>query len=166
MFRHAIPALALAALACAAHAQTAPTETTPAPTVATLGKLEIAAPFARATLPNQPVAGGYLTITNTGETDDTLVGVSSAAADRMEIHEMAMEGDVMQMRELADGLPIPAGGTVTLAPGGYHVMFMDLAGPLAEGDAVALTLRFAEAGEVSVAMPVLGRTAVSATDGE
>ncbi|PZX16921.1 hypothetical protein LX81_01551 [Palleronia aestuarii] len=165
MFRPSIPALVLATLAFAAQAQTAETNTAPMPAVTEIGALEISAPFARATLPNQPVAGGFMTITNTGDADDTLVGVSSDAAGRSEVHEMAMEGDVMRMRELADGLPIPAGQTVTLAPGGYHVMFMDLAGPLEEGDGVDLTLSFEHAGEVSMTMPVLGRAATAAANG-
>ncbi|ETX16269.1 signal peptide protein [Roseivivax halodurans JCM 10272] len=125
----------------------------------TLGDLEIAGPFARATLPNQPVAGGFMTVTNTGETDDTLIAASSPAAGRMEVHEMAMDGDVMRMRELEDGLPIPAGETVSLEPGGYHVMFMDLSGPLAEGDTAEVTLTFEKAGEVTVTMPVVARDA-------
>ncbi|SES35446.1 hypothetical protein SAMN04490244_1123 [Tranquillimonas rosea] len=132
---------------------------------ATLGDLEIAAPFARATLPNQPVAGGFLTITNTGATDDTLVAASSPAAGRTEVHEMTMDGDVMRMRELADGLPVPAGETVTLEPGGYHVMFVDLAGPLSEGDATEVTLTFEDAGAVTLTMPVMARDATGPEHG-
>ena len=123
----------------------------------TLGDLELSAPFARATLPNQPVASGFLTITNGGDSDDTLIAVSSDAAPRMEIHEMAMEGDIMKMRALESGLPIPAGETVTLNPGGYHIMFMDLTGPLAAGDAAQVTLTFETAGEVTLTMPVLAQ---------
>jgi uncharacterized protein YcnI len=87
----------------------------------TLGPLEIAGTFIRATLPGQPVAGGYLVVTNFGAMDDRLVAARAEVSGRTEIHEMAMDGDVMRMRELADGLPIPAGETVTLEPGGYHV---------------------------------------------
>ncbi|EEB82380.1 DUF1775 domain-containing protein [Roseobacter sp. GAI101] len=122
-----------------------------------LGDLELTAPFVRATLPNQPVAGGFLTITNGGDTDDTLIRASSNVAARMEVHEMAMQDSVMKMRELEDGLPIPAGETVMLKPGGYHIMFMDLAGPLSEGDTVEVTLTFKKAGEVTLTMPVLAR---------
>ncbi|SNR78419.1 DUF1775 domain-containing protein [Puniceibacterium sediminis] len=123
----------------------------------TLGDLELSGPFARATLPNQPVAGGFLTITNTGDSDDTLIAARSDAAARMEVHEMAMDGDVMRMRELEQGLPIPAGETVMLKPGGFHIMFMDLAGPLAEGDSTRVTLVFEKAGEVTLTMPVVAR---------
>ncbi|WP_083484449.1 DUF1775 domain-containing protein [Loktanella sp. 3ANDIMAR09] len=123
-------------------------------TATTLGDLEIAAPFARATLPNQPVAGGFMTITNTGQADDVLIGAASSVAGRMEIHEMAMDGDVMRMRALDDGLRIPSGETVTLQPGGFHIMFMDLAGPLVAGDSISVTLTFENAGEVTLTMPV------------
>ena len=124
-----------------------------------LGALRIVAPFARATLPNQPVAGGFMTITNTGDSADRLIAATSPAAARMEVHEMTMKGDVMEMRELEDGLMIPAGETVMLKPGGYHIMFMELAGPLAEGDMTEVTLTFEKAGEVTLVMPVVARGA-------
>ncbi len=69
-----------------------------------------------------------------------LVAVSSPAAAMVEIHEMRMVGDVMQMRELSDGLALPAGKVIELKPGGYHVMLMGLKRPLKTGDTVALTL--------------------------
>ncbi|WP_298499033.1 copper chaperone PCu(A)C [uncultured Maritimibacter sp.] len=120
----------------------------------TLGDLTIEGAFSRATLPNAPVAGGFMTITNAGDSDDRLIGASSAVAGRMEIHEMAMDGDVMRMRELADGLVLPAGETVTLKPGGYHVMFMDLARPLVEGETVDVTLTFEKAGDVTLPLAI------------
>lgn len=125
----------------------------------TIGDLQVSTPFAFATMPNAPVAGGFMTLTNTGTGDDRLVKVTSDAAARMEIHEMVMDGDVMKMRELEGGLPLPAGETIALQPGGYHVMFMDLAGPLAEGDTVAVTLTFESAGDVEIVMPVMPRMA-------
>lgn len=120
----------------------------------TLGDLEITGAFTRATLPNAPVAGGYLTISNTGTADDRLVSASTPAAGMSQIHEMKMEGDVMKMNELPEGLVIPAGGSVSLAPGGYHLMFMDLAGPLVEGGSITVTLTFEKAGTVDVEIPV------------
>jgi uncharacterized protein YcnI len=122
-----------------------------------LGELELSDPFVRATLPGQPVAGGYLTVTNTGTQDDRLVAANTDFTDRTEIHEMAMDGDVMRMRELEDGLAIPAGETVTLAPGGYHLMFMELDGALEAGGSVDVTLTFERAGEVTLSMPVRAR---------
>jgi copper(I)-binding protein len=67
---------------------------------------------------------------------------------------MAMQGDVMKMRHLADGLEIPAGETVVLAPGGFHIMFMGLKQAFVEGKTVAVTLTFEKAGSVEVLLPV------------
>ncbi len=120
----------------------------------TAGALEISGGFSRATLPNAPVGGGFMTITNTGSEDDRLIGASSSVAGHMEVHEMAMEGDVMKMRELADGLPIPAGARVELKPGGFHIMFMELQEPLVEGEMVTVTLTFEKAGEVEVPLMI------------
>ncbi|WP_439154299.1 copper chaperone PCu(A)C [Yoonia sp.] len=110
--------------------------------------------YAHATLPNQPVAGGFVTIANTGDTDDRLVAASSDIANVMQIHTMAMDGDVMVMRELTDGLPVPAGETVALQPGGLHIMFMQLNGPLVAGETVPVTLTFENAGDVAVMLPI------------
>ncbi len=116
--------------------------------------LTIAGAFSRATLPNAPVAGGFLTVTNGGVQDDVLISASTSVAGMTQIHEMAMDGDVMRMRQLPDGLPIPAGQTVTLQPGGFHLMFMDLQQPLVEGDTVAVKLTFQHAGEVEIMLAV------------
>jgi copper(I)-binding protein len=122
--------------------------------VVSVGALEISGAFSRATLPNAPVGAGYLTITNTGTADDTLVAATSPVAGMTQIHQMKMEGDVMKMSEVGDGLVIPAGQSVTLAPGGFHIMFMDLQTPLVEGSKVALTLTFATAGTIDVELAV------------
>jgi copper(I)-binding protein len=114
------------------------------------GDLAIGAPWTRATPAGSRVAGGYMTIRNTGSEPDALVGGSLAVAGRVEIHEMAMADGVMRMRELPQGLVIPPGGSVDLRPGGYHVMFLDLAQPLRQGDRVTGTLRFRRAGEVRI----------------
>lgn len=104
------------------------------------------------------VSAAYMTIINRGESDVTLVGAATDAATTAEIHEVVMNGDVMQMQPLADGLLIPAGGSVTLQPGGYHIMMMGLTRALAPGDALALTLTFATADgmtmEEAIAAPV------------
>jgi hypothetical protein len=121
-----------------------------------LGDLRLSPVWSRATPGGARVAGGYLTILNTGSVPDRLVGGSLEAAGRVEIHEMAVEGGVMRMRNLARGLEIAPGATVELRPGGYHVMFMDLARPLREGERVRGTLRFERAGEVAVDVEVRG----------
>jgi len=124
-----------------------------------LGPINISSPFSRATLPNAPVGGGFLTIENTGTEDDRLVSASSSIAKDTQIHEMAMEGDVMKMRHLGEGLGIPAGQTVELTPGSLHIMFMGLNGAFVEGETVTVTLTFEKAGTVDVELPVLGAAA-------
>lgn len=105
---------------------------------------------ARATLPGAPVAGGYLTITNNGSQSDRLTGGSADFAGKLEVHEMKMENDVMKMRQLKDGIEIPAGGSIELKPGGYHIMFMKLAEQLKEGESRKAVLEFDKAGSVTV----------------
>jgi len=128
----------------------------------TLGNLEITAGYARATLPNAPVGGGYVAITNHGSEDDTLVSVTSDFSDNVQLHNMSVVDDVMKMYEMEDGIPIPAGETVTLAPGGLHIMFMQLKEPLVEGTKVKVTLDFAKAGEADVMLDVRNIAAKSA----
>ncbi len=120
----------------------------------TLGDLVIDHPYARATPPNAPVSGGYMTIRNSGTQADRLVSATASFADKVEFHEMAMDGDVMKMRPLADGLEIPAGGEVILKPGGYHVMFMQLGQQLEAGEKVKATLTFQNAGAIEVEFDV------------
>jgi periplasmic copper chaperone A len=119
-----------------------------------IGALKITGAWAKAMLPGQPVGGGYLTIENTGGEADRLVSVKSDAAPDVQIHEMKVEGDVMKMRALPDGLDIPAGGKAELKPGGYHLMFMAVKTPFKEGDLLKVTLKFEKAGEVEVVLPV------------
>src|SRR5690606_26613858 len=86
------------------------------------GDLEIGHPWSRATPHGAQVAGGYMTITNQGSSADRLVSVSSDISDKAEIHEMAVKDGVMTMRPVEGGLEIPAGATIELKPGGYHLM--------------------------------------------
>jgi uncharacterized protein YcnI/copper(I)-binding protein len=121
-----------------------------AATSVTRGDLTIAQPWSRATPGGARVAGGYLTVTNRGTQPDRLVSGSAEFAERVEIHEMATANGVMTMRNLASGLAIAPGQTVELKPGGYHVMFMGLRRPLAEGQSVKVTLTFERAGTVEL----------------
>ena len=127
-----------------------------------LGPINISVPFARATLPNAPVGGGFMTIENTGTEADRLVTVTTDVAAKSEIHEMSMDGQVMKMRALTDGLEIPAGETITLSPGGFHLMFMGLKGAFVEGQTINVMLSFEKAGTVELALPVLGAAADAA----
>jgi periplasmic copper chaperone A len=121
-----------------------------------VGKLKISAPWARATPKGAPVGGGYLTITNMGSEPDRLVGGTASIAKAVEIHEMKMDNGVMKMRELANGLEIKPGKSVTLDPGGYHIMFVGLKQQLQKGQHVKATLQFAKAGKVDVDFTVEG----------
>lgn len=120
----------------------------------TVGDLMISGAFTRATLPNAPVGGGYVTITNTGDEADRLLDAQSSFSPDVQIHEMAVVNDVMQMSQLPDGLEIPAGETVTLEPGGLHLMFMDISQPFVEGETVPVTLSFERAGDVEIELAV------------
>ena len=99
--------------------------------------------WARSSVPGQKGTGAFMSLTS--KDGLTLVGGSSPVAGVTEIHEMKMEGDVMKMRALPKGLDLPAGKTIELKPGGYHVMLMDLKGPLAKDTTVPLTLLFKDA---------------------
>ena len=109
-------------------------------------------PWARATAPRQTVGGVYVTLTS--PVDDRLVGASSPVAGHVEVHEMTMENNVMRMRELAGGLKLPAGQAVTLAPGGYHVMLVDLKQSLVAEQTIPVQLRFEHAPPVDLQVRV------------
>ncbi len=121
-----------------------------------VGGLKISAAWARATPKGAPVGGGYLTITNNGTASDRLIGGSSDAAARFEIHDMSMDNGVMKMRPVEAGIEIKPGQSVELKPGGYHVMFVGLKKTFVQGDHVKATLRFEKAGEVPVDFTVEG----------
>ena len=95
-------------------------------------------PWVRGTVAQQKSTGMFAQITSTG--GGKLVSASSPVAGIVEIHEMVMEGNVMRMRALAQGLELPAGKTVELKPGGYHVMLMDLKQAVKAGESIAVTL--------------------------
>src|SRR2546421_12916514 len=141
--RALIPALLFASLATSAQAHDYQ-----------VGPIAIDHPWTRATPKNAPVAGGYMKITNTGTTPDRLVGGSVEVAKRFEVHEMKMDGGVMKMRELKDGLEIPPGATVELKPGSLHIMMMNLSRPLIKGERVKGSLAFEKAGRVDVEFAV------------
>ena len=113
-----------------------------------LGDILLAQVWGRPSVGSSPGAV-YLTIRNEGAAPDRLVGMVSPAAGMAMLHESYAEDGIARMRML-DSLEIPAGGTVTLAPGGLHIMLTDLPAPLKEGEAVPLDLSFAEAGTARV----------------
>ncbi len=89
-----------------------------------------------------------------GAQDDKLVGLSAPVADTVQVHESSSQGGVMRMRQVTGGLPIPAGKTVSLHPGGYHIMMIGLHAPLVAGQSFPLTLTFAHAAPVTVTVTV------------
>jgi periplasmic copper chaperone A len=127
----------------------------------TIGSLQIANPWTRATPKGATVAGAYLSISNKGTTPDRLIGGSSAVASRFEVHSMVMEQGVAKMRPIVGGLEIKPGEAVELKPGSLHVMLLGLKQPLAKGEKVKGTLEFEKAGKVEIeyAVEALGATA-------
>lgn len=109
--------------------------------------------WARATPPGASVAAAYLTITGGSRADTLLAAVTSRAA-MTEIHEVTEADGMMQMRPVDEGVAVPAGAVVRLAPHGLHLMLMQLARPLAAGERFTVTLRFARAGEIDVQVEV------------
>jgi copper(I)-binding protein len=130
-----------------------------------IADIEIGHPWTRATPPAATVASGYLKLVNDGAAADRLVAASTPAAARVEIHEVAIVDGVARMRAVTDGVEIPAGGTVELAPGGYHLMLIDLRQPIAEGDRIPMTLEFESSGSVDVELAVEAALPASAGHG-
>jgi copper(I)-binding protein len=140
--------LSLAAVALALAACDPPADT-PAPAGEAAAAVVTAADAWCRPSPNGAKAGGcYVTLT--AATDDRLTGGSSPRAAELQVHEMKTENGMMKMAQLTEGLPLPAGQAVRLAPGGNHLMLIGLTAPLVAGEAVPLTLKFASAPEVTV----------------
>ena len=116
----------------------------------TIGALTLTAPWIRATPKGADVAGGYVSITNTGAAADRLVSGATPAARKLELHEMASANGVMQMRELTQGLEIKPGETVEFKPGGLHIMLTGLGAPVKQGDKIKATLVFEKAGALEI----------------
>jgi copper(I)-binding protein len=95
----------------------------------------------------------FVTLANRGDSDDRLVAVKADVSPRAEFHTHLMEGNVMKMRHV-DAIPVPAGRTVMLKPGGLHVMFIALEKKLVEGESFPLTLVFEKAGEITVSVAI------------
>jgi hypothetical protein len=117
------------------------------------GAIKVEQAWARPTVAGQAGGGGFLRITNTGTSADRLLSARSEVAKEVELHTMAMEGDVMRMRQVAS-IDVPAGKTVALEPGGLHIMFIGLKSTLKNGASFPLTLRFEKAGEIRVDVKV------------
>jgi periplasmic copper chaperone A len=121
-----------------------------------VGDLVITQAWSRATPGGAKIGSGYFTIENNGKTADRLESVTADIAGKIEVHEMSTDNGVMKMRPVEGGLTIDPGKTVKLAPGGYHLMIMDLKSPLKQGDKIPVTLEFEKAGKVAVTLDVQG----------
>jgi copper(I)-binding protein len=123
--------------------------------------VQVSGAICRPTPVGRQMTGCYLTLT--AATADRLVSAASPEANLVQIHESRIESGMMMMQELRDGLPLPAGETVALAPGGNHLMLLGVKEPLVAGDTVTLTLTFETSPPVEVTATV-GQPAVP--DGE
>lgn len=122
----------------------------------TAGDLSISE--ARIGEPAGPTAGLYFTVTNDGDGPATLSGISTEVSPEVQLHETATDGDTTSMKRLTSGMEIPAGGTITLEPGGLHAMLMEVE-PIEAGDEVGLTLSF-DTSDVSLRAPVVPLTEI------
>lgn len=117
-------------------------------------QVKVEGAWARPTVAGQQGGGGFLAVTSAAA--DRLLGASTPAAERVELHSMTMKGDVMEMRQVP-AIELPAGRTVKLEPGGLHVMFLGLKQPLAVGSKLPVTLKFEKAGELKVEFDITPR---------
>jgi len=114
------------------------------------GSLELKHPWSAKAPAVAPVLGGYVTIVNTGTQDDRLVGGTTSVAERFEIHESSIVDGVARMRPAKQGIEIPAGATLSLQPGGAHIMLVNPRQRPAEGEKFKATLEFEKTGSVEV----------------
>jgi copper(I)-binding protein len=130
------------------------------------GALDVSDPWSRATPKGASVAAGYMKITNSGTAPDRLISGSADVASKFEVHEMSMENGVAKMRPVNGGLEIKPGQTVEFKPGSFHVMFVGLKKPLANGDHIKATLVFEKAGTLNLEFDVheMGASTTGAKD--
>jgi len=147
---HILAAAALTAFGSPAHAQDF-----------SIGDIKIEIPWAKPSLKGVPNGAAYMTITNRGETDDTLLAAAADVSSAVELHTMSMTDGVMRMRQLEGGVPLPAGETVKLEPGGLHVMFIGLKQTLTAGESVPVTLTFEQAGTLEIEVNIEDQAGMS-----
>ena len=142
MLRHLFTLLAAGSLAAAAHAHQY-----------SVGSLVIGHPWSRPTSSGMPTGVAYLSITNNGPAQDTLISASTPVAARVEFHRTSLEAGMARMRP-AGTLVVAPNTTVTAEPGGLHLMLVDLKAPLVAGASVPLVLEFKSAGAITVQLKV------------
>ena len=115
-----------------------------------LGEIEIGSPWARESSHGTGNGGCFFTLANNGAVADRLIGATSPAAERVEIHAITVEGGGICMRQRENGLALSPGTTLTFKPRGYHLLLVGLKAPLVSGVRVAVTLAFEKAGSLDV----------------
>ncbi len=125
----------------------------------TIGDLVVGQPFAATSAKGVKAGAGYMTITNNGDTPDRLISVK-ADFPMVQMHASVEKDGIAKMVHLHDGIELLPGETVTLAPGGLHVMFMGLTEPLVEGEMVPATLIFETAGELDMEFKIEARQTI------
>ncbi|MCL6415183.1 copper chaperone PCu(A)C [Aestuariirhabdus sp. Z084] len=118
------------------------------------GDLMISDGWVRAVPPEAPNSAAYMKIANHKDAAVTLVAANSSVAKMVQIHLSKKEGGMMKMEHQKEGVAVPAGGTLELKPGSYHVMLMGLKQPLKEGDQVKVVLKFSDGSEKELMLPV------------
>lgn len=118
------------------------------------GSLMIDHPWARPTIGSSKNSAAYMRLSNSGDTADTLLSVKSNAAEHVALHESRMDGEIMRMVPVKDGIEVPPHGAVELKPLGLHVMLVGLRKSLEEGEKFPMTLVFAKQGDVNVEVKV------------
>lgn len=111
-------------------------------------------PFASPTMPGATVGAAYMQVTNSGRSQVVLVSATSPVSEKVEFHSMTMDGNIMRMREITGGIPIPPGGSIRFVPGGTHIMLVGLRQRLAPGSSIPLTLTFNGAPQIVIQVPV------------
>ncbi|ROT94148.1 copper chaperone PCu(A)C [Altererythrobacter sp. FM1] len=152
--RNIFTATALAGSILLSACNSAPQAEAPTEEEAATSQIAITTPWSRETAEGQDAGGAFMTIANSGTAADRLTGGSTPVAGELQVHTVDMTDGVMRMRQLEDGLEIPAGGSVTLKPGSFHIMLMQLKQPLRQGEAVPVSLTFEKAGTVEVELTV------------
>lgn len=128
-----------------------------------LSSIQVTQAWSRELPPTAPVGAAFLQIENHSENADRLISANSSIAEVTELHAHIHEGDVMRMVKV-DNIDVPAHGNLTLEPGGYHIMLIDLKKPLVAGEQLPLTLQFEQAGQMDITVDILSSDAGTAAE--
>jgi copper(I)-binding protein len=120
----------------------------------TLAEIQIRNGYARSGMPGASSGAAFMTLVNTGPFDDRLIGVTTEAARKIELHSNVVVDGIAQMRPITEGIFLPTGALTVLARGGDHIMLMGLVTPLVQDQFVRITLIFEQAGEMTIDVPV------------